>query len=299
MTRRFASPDAFKASVEARLNTEARRSGANVQRLRQMVVFDRFLARVHAAFPERVIVKGGVVLELRLSTARTTRDVDVSIAGTPRRVAAGIEGIADIDAGDSFAFTLAPDTKHPTIEGDAARYGGLRYRGEARLGRSIYGAPFGVDVVLGHDLYGAPDVLTSRPYLDFAGIPPTLVRATNRETHIAKKLHAYTQPRQSENSRVKDLPDLALLADSGPMHADVLRGAVAHIFSLRKTHPIPMNLPAPSAWWEAPYARIAKQSQLRWPSLADVHGAAAAFVDPMLAGVVGVWNPGTWTWVTL
>lgn len=299
MTRRFASPDAFKASIEARLNAEARRSGTNVQRLRQMVVFDRFLARVHAVFPERVIVKGGVVLELRLSAARTTRDVDVSITGTPRRVAAGIESIADIDAGDSFKFTLAPDARHPTIEGDAARYGGLRYRAEAHLGRSIYGAPFGVDVVLGHDLYGAPDVLTSRPYLDFVGIPPTLVRATNRETHIAEKLHAYTQPRQSENSRVKDLPDLALLADSGPIHADVLRGAIAHIFLLRATHPIPAGLPAPSPRWEVPYARIAKQNQLRWPALADVHGAAAAFIDPVLAGCIGVWNPGMWAWVTL
>lgn len=299
MTRRFASPDAFKASIEARLNTEARRSGTNVQRLRQMVVFDRFLARVHAAFPERVIVKGGVVLELRLTAARTTRDVDVSIAGTPRRVAAGIEGIADIDVGDSFRFAIAPDAAHPTIEGDAVRYGGLRYRAEAHLGRSVYGAPFGVDVVLGHDLYGAPDVLTSRPYLDFVGIPPTLIRATNRETHVAEKLHAYTQPRQSENSRVKDLPDLALLADSGPLHADVLRGAITHIFSLRNTHPIPMSLPVPSAWWEVPYARIAKQNQLRWPVLADVHGAAASFIDPVLMGVTGVWNAGLWTWVKL
>lgn len=32
MTRRFASPDAFKASIEARLNTEARRSGCSVRR---------------------------------------------------------------------------------------------------------------------------------------------------------------------------------------------------------------------------------------------------------------------------
>ena len=156
----------------------------------------------------------------------------------------------------------------------------MRYRGEARLRRSIYGAPFGVDVVLGHDLYGVPDVLTSRPYLDFAGIPPTLVRATNRETHIAEKLHAYTQPRQSENSRVKDLPDLALLADSGPLHAAVLRGPNAHIFSCRTTHPIPMYPPAPCACGDAQEPRIVTHRQLRCALPALVPRAPLAFSVP-------------------
>jgi hypothetical protein len=299
MTRRFASSDAFKASIETRLRAEATMSGGNVQRLRQMVVFDRFLARVHAVFPERVIVKGGVVLELRLSTARTTRDVDVSIAETPRRVAAGIEDIAQVDVSDPFRFVLARDAKHPTIEGDAVRYGGFRYRGEAHLGRAIYGAPFGVDVVFGHDLYGVPDVLQSRPFLNFIGIPPTFVRATNRETHLAEKLHAYTQPRPTPNSRVKDLPDIALLAETGPMRAEVLRGAISHIFARRNTHPTPVNLPAPSSAWATPYARIAEQNGLRWRSLADVFGAAASFIDPILAGEGGVWNPGNWSWGVL
>lgn len=299
MIRRFASPDAFKTSLEARLAAEARRTGDNVQRLRQLVVFDRFLARLHAAFPERVIVKGGVVLELRLATARTTRDVDASILGSPRRVATDLVDAALIDLGDHFTFALARDAKHPTIEGDAVRYGGVRFRGEARLGRTIYGAPFGVDVVFGHDLYGDPEVLQSRPFLDFVGIAPTLVRATNRETHVAEKLHAYTQPRPSPNSRVKDLPDLALLAETGPLQADVLRGAIAHVFMARSTHPVPLSLPAPSGAWGMPYARIAKQNALRWRSLVEVFDAAAAFIDPVLVGAGGTWNPGTWRWGAL
>src|SRR5579883_3110659 len=56
-------------------------------RFRQVLVFDRFLARLFEHFGDRAIAKGGVVLELRLSRARTTRDVDVrrpSLADTSR-----------------------------------------------------------------------------------------------------------------------------------------------------------------------------------------------------------------------
>ena len=36
-----------------------------------------------------------------------------------------------------------------------------------------------------------------------------------REQQFAEKLHAYTLPRNSANSRVKDLVDMALLIGSG------------------------------------------------------------------------------------
>jgi hypothetical protein len=48
--------------------------------------------------------------------------------------------------------------------------------------------------------------------LAFAGIAPPTLRLYPIETHIAEKLHAYTMPRARPNSRVKDLPDLGLLA---------------------------------------------------------------------------------------
>ncbi len=39
-----------------------------------MLVFDRFLARIREAFGEGAVLKGGLVLEVRLERARTTRD---------------------------------------------------------------------------------------------------------------------------------------------------------------------------------------------------------------------------------
>lgn len=124
MTRRFASPDAFKWSIEDRLAAESRRTGERIERLRQWVVFDRFLARLHRAFPERMLVKGGVVLELRLASTRATKDIDASITGSSRRIGDELLDAFQQDLYDYFLFTLARDRKPPDIEGDAVRYGG-------------------------------------------------------------------------------------------------------------------------------------------------------------------------------
>jgi hypothetical protein len=74
----------------------------------------------------------------------------------------------------------------------------------------------GVDVTFGDPILGEPDVVVAEDVLAFAGIAPPMLRLYRIETHIAEKLHAYTMPRQRPNSRVKDLPDLALLGTAQP-----------------------------------------------------------------------------------
>jgi len=81
--------------------------------------------------------------------------------------------------------------------------------------------------------------------LAFAGIAPPTLRLYPIETRIAEKLHAYTMPRARPNTRVKDLPDLALLASPQELDAKRLRAALEQTFSFRKTHPLPDSLPAP------------------------------------------------------
>jgi hypothetical protein len=46
-----------------------------------MLVFDRFLARIGIVLDDAVTLKGGVVLERWLHRARTTRDIDLRLAG--------------------------------------------------------------------------------------------------------------------------------------------------------------------------------------------------------------------------
>lgn len=66
----YDSPAAFKRALEDRLKS-ASASGVDFARRRQLLVFDRFLARVAATFGDAAVLKGGLVLELRLERART------------------------------------------------------------------------------------------------------------------------------------------------------------------------------------------------------------------------------------
>ncbi len=81
----------------------------------------------------------------------------------------------------------------------------------------IYSRPFGVDVAFGDPLVGEPDIVTGDDILGFAGIAPPSLRLYPVVSHIAEKLHAFTMPRPRPNTRVRDLPDLALLATTGPI----------------------------------------------------------------------------------
>lgn len=86
MTKRtYASPAVFKQALEQRLRA-ATGSGPDLARRRQLLVFDRFLARIVRTLGDAAMLKGGLVLELRLSRARTTKDIDLRLMGSPERV---------------------------------------------------------------------------------------------------------------------------------------------------------------------------------------------------------------------
>jgi len=116
------------------------------------------------------------------------------------------------------------------------------------------------------------------------------------ETHIAEKFHAYTMPRARPNTRVKDLPDIALLATTGSLEATRLRAALETTFKFRATHQLPPSLPDPPANWLTPYVEMARENALAWATLDQVTIAAKTFLNPILAGREGVWLPNTWDW---
>ena len=70
---KYDSGSAFRRALEDRLRTHSLHSGIPLLRLRKMVAFDRFLARLLQHQPEGWILKGGLALQLRLGTeTRTT-----------------------------------------------------------------------------------------------------------------------------------------------------------------------------------------------------------------------------------
>jgi len=296
MTARvYSSPPAFKAGLEQRLKATSK-DGVDFARRRQLLVFDRFLARISAALGNSVLLKGGLVLELRLERARTTKDVDLRVTGSPDKLLANLQQAGRQNLGDFMTFEVNPDAEHPTIENDGMQYEGLRFRAECRLAGKLYGQRFGVDVAFGDTIFGEPDVVTADDVLDFAGIAPPVLRLYPIETHIAEKLHAYTMPRKRPNTRVKDLPDIALLAGIQSLQAERLREALEQTFKYRATHPLPQALPDPPTSWSTSYQAMARENELAWPTLEQLTTVVSTFLNPVLAGGTGVWHPARWNW---
>ncbi len=296
MTREYRTAAAFKQALEQRLRTTSN-SGIDFARRRQLVVFDRFLARISLELGDAVTLKGGLAVELRIGRARTTKDVDLRVLGPPDNILDRLRAAAKRDGGDFMVFTIRPDDRHPDIQNDGMQYDGMRFRAECSFAGKVYGRPFGIDVAFGDPMLGEPEVIVAEGMLSFAGIAPPTVRVYPVETHVAEKLHAYTMPRTRPNSRVKDLPDLALIATAGSVEAVRLRAAIDQTFDFRGTHDVPLHLPAPPDTWKVPYATIAKEDQLQWPTVNEAFEAARAFLDPVLAGLFGRrWDPKDWVW---
>jgi predicted nucleotidyltransferase component of viral defense system len=255
MPRSYASPLAFRQALEQRLRA----------RERQLLVFERFLARIIGIFGDAVTLKGGLALELRLARARTTKDVDLRLVGSPRDLFAELQESGRLELGDFMTYELRPDRRHPTIDNDGMRYEGLRFRAECKLAGKLFGQPFGVDVAFGDPMNGEPDLVRGDDSLAFAGIASPKLRIYPLETHVAEKLHAYTLPRARPNTRVKDLPDIALLASVRSVAARRLAEAMAQTFAFRNTHALPARLPDPLVAWEKPYATLAAKTSSPGP----------------------------------
>ena len=293
---KYRTPAALRAAIEARLRERSRRRGTPYARVQLLFLMDRVMARLSDALGDRAILKGGLALELRLEDVRTTRDIDLRVEGAAPDPL-DLRRAGQLDLGDRFSFDIEPASDHPKIAGPGVRYEGTRYRVKPRFAGKDYGRAFGLDVAVGGVLTGRVDSVQGDGLLSFVGLEPRVYRLLPRETHVAEKLHAYTMPREGLNSRVKDLPDLALLAGTGPFDADAVRRAIDRTFQERATHEVPTAFPAPPPAWETPYATIAAEDGLPWPSLAAVFIAAAAFVDGAIRGGAA-WNRDDRAWET-
>jgi hypothetical protein len=134
----------------------------------------------------------------------------------------------------------------------------------------------------------------------FAGIGAVEVPTLAIEQHLAEKLHAYTRTYAGgrPSTRVKDLVDVVVIANTSVIGVAKLAEAITLIFERRAEHPVPAALPEPPAEWATPWRRLAREVPAH-DELGDGYRVAAALFDPMLAGTVatGAWQPGE-GWVT-
>lgn len=297
--RTYSTDEAFRIALEERVKAAAKAQGhLDATRQRQLLLADRFLARISTELGDTVVAKGGIALELRLPHARATQDLDVHVSGSSDRLLNRLQVAGRIDLGDRLRFDISTESDDlRTIEGDGALYEGFRFRISAVLAGRQYGDRFGLDVVFGEPIQGV-DELEGLDLLGFAGVRRSRHRLYPRELHIAEKLHAYTMPRPSPNGRVKDLPDLALLGMTGRFEARAVRAAIERTFEQRQTHPVPPTLPPAPTGWVVPYARLARVNRLQWTTVESALAKSSAFLDPVLNGANGTWSVQQWLWLS-
>jgi hypothetical protein len=169
----------------------------------------------------------------------------------------------------------------------AAPYGGARFPVEARMDKRIF-AKFHLDAGVGDVVMRPLETIVCRDWLGFAGIESSRVVMIAREQQFAEKIHAYTLPRNSANSRVKDLVDLVLLIESGGLNQQRVLAALLLTFERRKTHDLPAHLVPPPADWQIPFEALAQECSL--PT--DIAGAFAQ-VQEFVEAVLVVTRPGS------
>lgn len=266
--RKYTSAAAFRVALEDRLKRWAQVEGIDLLRLRRQAAFDRLLCRLFAEADAPWLLKGGYAMELRLKTARTTRDIDLAMRRLPVASADWDANVADVleslreagnlDLQDFFTFVFGDAMQ----DLDAAPSGGARFPVEARLAGRTF-AKFHLDVSAGDVLREPYEALSGRDWLGFAGIAGTKFSAVSPEEQFAEKLHAYTLPRVGrENTRVKDLVDLVLLIERTQLDATRLPNAIRETFQRRKTHEIPSELIPPPDTWVSPFSELATECSL-------------------------------------
>lgn len=282
---------AFRQALEQRLEARAAGDGARLARDRKRIVFERLLARLLATAPGDWLLKGGFALDLRLAgRARATRDVDIEWRAEEEGL---LDALIEAAAYDFFAFSI----ERAGAPGD--RLGGShRFRVAASLGVRPFEA-FPLDVGIRRESEAEVEVFASTNLLAFAGVGPVSVPTIPLERQAAEKLHAYTRTYEGSRSstRVKDLVDLALIAELFPLDAGTLQDEIEATFAGRGTHAIPSTLPSPPDEWRTPFRRLAEASGVSG-DLRGGHSAAAALLAPILQGLVerGAWNPDAGRW---
>lgn len=203
------------------------------------------------------VLKGGYALEMRFHIARSTKDLDLTVRRSPERVdpttlRERLQIAASIDASDFFTFTVG----EPMAELNQAPEGGARFPVDARLDSRTF-AKFHVDLGVGDEVLDPLEDVEGEDWLGFAGIPAVVAPALSVEQHWAEKFHAYTRPRETPNSRVRDLVDLVLVLEHETLAPERVNAAVEATFRRRGTHPVPAAIAAPPADWTKPFAALA------------------------------------------
>lgn len=298
MTNDYPNPAAFRQALKTRMKRRAEERGMLFNRYRQLVLFERFAARVYEACGSDVIIKGGLVMELRFERARTTRDIDAVLDGDWEEQLRAIRREAASAGDDWLSFEVGAPEEVEEHAGEQIAYEAYRVDVQAQIGGKDFGSEFHFDISTGERISAAPEISRGTDLFEFVGVEPLEHRVYPRETHVAEKLHAWSMPRDRPNSRVKDLVDLGLMADGLDFEYDALRTAIEETFEFRNTHPIPDRLPIIPDTWPDQFRRMREENPLPWPQFSEMSDLVEEFLAPVLGEARRTeWNSDSRRWV--
>ncbi len=259
---KYKTARAFKIAIADRLRALANKTGEPHLDLYRRVAIDRFLARIDWS---KWTAKGGYILQRRLPKARRTKDIDLSTADAAfllgdrsaqqQALLEAFQQVATIDAGDYFEFQVQAEKPLPGFG-----KGGLRCIVKCLIDDQHW-STFQLDAVIQDKTVFPNEPLVGDSFLSFAGIEPLKLMVPIKEEVFAEKVHAYTTPRENENTRVKDILDLALLIEDG-LDQDKTKLALAGVFEIRGTHPAPDSLQAPPASWQNIFFEMVRETEI-------------------------------------
>lgn len=259
---KYKTAKALRVAIAGRLKKLSRDTGEPYLDLYRRVAIDRFLARIDWS---QWTAKGGYILQRRLPKARRTKDIDLATSHSgflipdheaqQATLLEAFQEMSKVDVGDYFEFYVEAEKPLPGFG-----KGGIRCQVRCLLDGLMW-SPFQLDAIIQDEILFPTEALTGDTFLSFAGFKPLTLRVPIKEEIFAEKIHAYTTPRENENTRVKDILDLALIIGDG-LDATKANQAVIKVFAIRNTHPIPAVLPPPPASWQTIFADIVRDTQI-------------------------------------
>jgi hypothetical protein len=269
--------------------------GANpARRVQVIVAIDRLLQRLLRTTSWGTwIVKGGYANQVRHpGQARTTDDVDLAIDAAIGTATEMLTSAMRIDLADLFGFELMGAPR--ALTGPPG--GGFRYMVTARLGGQEL-VRFKVDVSARDAIVGVIEEHPSDPIVELLGFERATLPVYPVAQQFAEKLHAYTLPREAENTRAKDLADMVWLTTVHAFGSDALIDAAEATFARRARHAWPPVVTPPPAAWARQYVSLRRELGLGPATPTDAHAALVEFLGPVLVGERGrTWDPGSRMW---
>jgi predicted transcriptional regulator len=284
---------AFRKSLEDKILTLYGKTGIPISRYRKIIAFNRLLARLIVVDPDGWVLKGGYMMELQFhQKARTTKDIDLLFIKPDAEIQKILRQASKISIADWFSFEIGS----PVMENQGGEKT-VRYSVKAFLDSRTFES-FHIDINNHDQILAKPKFVDSGDILRLSEFPPFKIPCYSFEQQIAEKFHALTRSYKSGAvSRVKDLVDILLIANTNKISFTRLRKYLISTFENRKTHQIPMNAPEISPDYEMNFAKLSREIGLKQKNLKQANDARKELISPILANQkVRIWDPDLFRW---